>query len=165
MKLVKQKGKTCLLACASMLLDEEIETLIKEIGYSGEELVFNGLRGIHIQEIQDCCLRRGFGLCLVEYDPSLGYRYTEDLTNIPANVVEKSVFKNDFLKSRILCYLKSNLGLLILADTAGAQTGHAVVVANHLVFNPALGISELSALDFNTIREVWILAKLKSNQN
>ena len=58
MKLLKQPGELCLIYSAAMVLDEDPNILIDEIGFTGEE---KGLykddttksRGIHIQEIID----------------------------------------------------------------------------------------------------------------
>lgn len=63
-----------------MLLNEDPDTLAAEIGHRGLEVLWPDVpkpgcyRGLHIQEILDLCLRRGYGLVQVQFLPRSGPR-------------------------------------------------------------------------------------------
>jgi len=72
MNLIKQTGPFCLVASAAMILDTTVEELHHEISHDGTEEWWPGhMRGVHIQEIQDCCLRRGKCLYIIEREPMI----------------------------------------------------------------------------------------------
>jgi hypothetical protein len=58
-----------------MLLDEPAENLFEEIGHRGKAILWPELpaprcyKGININEVQDCVLRRGCGLVPIDKDP------------------------------------------------------------------------------------------------
>jgi hypothetical protein len=67
------KGKhQCLVFSLAMLLDEDVDVLIQELGHDGMQKVFKGpvphcYNGHHMQEIIDVCIGRGHSLTPVEY--------------------------------------------------------------------------------------------------
>lgn len=75
MRLLKMNQPQCLLYSAAMLLDEEPDRLIHEIGHDGMEIRWPELkppgcyRSHHIQEIMDCFIRRGYVLVPIEREP------------------------------------------------------------------------------------------------
>ena len=68
----------CFLKAASLALQVSEAELIMEIGHDGTEIWFpmeRGCvqkRGFHLQEIQDCFMRRGKGLVYIEAEPVSG---------------------------------------------------------------------------------------------
>lgn len=76
MKLLKMNNHQCVLYSAAMLLDESPEVLVSEIGHDGLQIVHKdapppyNIKGITIQEILDCCVRRGLGLITYQAQPN-----------------------------------------------------------------------------------------------
>lgn len=70
----------CLVYSLAMLLDEEVDVLIQELGHNGMQRVFPGepphcYNGHHMQEIIDVAISRGYSLTLIEFFP----RYASSL--------------------------------------------------------------------------------------
>jgi hypothetical protein len=86
MKLLKQSKPQCLLYAFAMILDEDPEILVQEIGHDGLEIInplasgARKFRGHHHQELIDCCMRRGKTVTCIEVMPQLydfGIIFTE----------------------------------------------------------------------------------------
>lgn len=149
MKLLKMQTPSCTLYSAAMLLDEEPENLIKELGHDGLEVWWpdqhgpGKYRGVHIQEIQDICASRGFALSLIE-------AYPMSIPNEGAS--PKPVFKMGEASERLVKALHNRLALLI-GQGAGRYM-HACAWDGKRVFDPQGRTYEL---DNFRIREAWIL--------
>jgi len=150
MKLLKQNGDHCLVYSLAMVLDEEPEVLMGEIGHDGQEIWWpdnkNPKRGVHIQECIDCCLRRGYGLvpielfpCSAPVDAPQDYRYIYD------TIEATSRFMNNIADER---------GIIIGINNQG--NGHAVAWDGEMIHDPIGKIYPLE--DFN-IRECWMVIK------
>lgn len=108
------KGPLCLLTSAAMLLNVPPATLADEIGYTGLEVIWPGqeghskFRGHHVQEIQQCCLRRGYALAMIEADPY----GTPDLKIEPVQIFKnpEEVFKSTIDKKEGILLGESKQG-------------------------------------------------------
>ena len=70
MKLIKQVGPTCLVTSFAMVLEVQPKELIIEIGHDGTDEWWPGeMRGHHIAELIDCCLRRGRAVTFIDPNP------------------------------------------------------------------------------------------------
>lgn len=153
MKLIKQTRNSCLLVSAAMLLDTTPEQLIKETGHDGQEHLYGALpmphclRGHHMQEIIDCCMRRGLGLTPIEFYPR----------GCPENRPDSYHLIYTELKAqqRFLAAVKGRKGLLVGQVENGA--GHAFAWDGRKVYDPN-GI--LREIDDVYIKEAWILTKM-----
>lgn len=83
--MVKQPNShTCLITAAAIVLREDVNTLIEEVGHDGSEIYWPeetypyNVRGHHYYEIVRLCLARGLAPVLLEFTPSVwrdGKRY------------------------------------------------------------------------------------------
>lgn len=153
MKLITQPNDQCLLYAAAMLLNEDPEKLKEEIGHDGMEIWWPDVlgkycfRNFHIQEIQDCCLSRGFGLVLIEKNPC-----SKTLTK-PVDI--KIIHSLEEAAKRFYKSIKNNPGLLITLQHACAWDGQGKI------YDPRGFITnDFSKYDF---LEAWLL--FKSNQS
>lgn len=139
MKLIKMNGPYCLVASAAMLLETTIEQLHKEIGHDGTEIWWPPahMRGVHIQEIQECFLRRGS--CLYPFTPVP--EIAPDLDTEPKPLPERHLALNHHLAGR--------WAILIIE-------GHAMAWDGSFVYDPR---GKISVLDFNVL-EAWIVGRL-----
>ncbi len=151
MKLLKMRGNDCLLYSAAMILDEDPRTLEKEIGHDGSAIWWPQVklpyshRGYHIQEIIDCCIKRGFGLVPIEAHPcSASYLAPTDI---------KILSPPDQAMERFQRLIANRRGILLGKRHACAWDGSQV-------YDPNGRIIDLNQFE---VRECWIL--WKSNQN
>ena len=162
MKMIVQLGPHCLLYSAAMLLDTHPDVLRGEIGYSGQEKWWpeaekplHRIRSFHIQEIVDCCLRRGFALTPIDYMPRMAPQGHEDQWLL-MNTEEK-------LEKRFQEHIHGHLGLFIGQKPNGP---HAVAWNGHLVFDPTPPKGYIYNLGTNPVefqaREFWRLDVIKS---
>lgn len=139
----------CLLYSAAMVLGVEPKVLKNEIGHSGLKIWWKfeqgnmRYRGHHIQEIIDCCIRRGRSLMLIDYLPNMSPR-----PGIKGRLIESS----DDLINRFKNIIIGKLGILIGKSKSGIN--HACAWDGNKVYDPNGQIYKLN--DFN-IRECWIL--------
>jgi hypothetical protein len=80
MKIQKQKNSwSCLPTSLGMILDENVDNIIIEIGHNGSEIIRPGepepynRRGFHIQELVKICLHRDYALIQFDIDPCFEY--------------------------------------------------------------------------------------------
>ena len=141
MNLIKQNGPFCLVASAAMILDTTIEQLHKEIGHDGTEIWWppNHMRGIHIQEIQDCCLRRNTCLYPVEREPLLA---PDDQTE------PRGYMSNPIIRLYYAIFLHP--AILITYN-------HAVAWNGSMVFDPKGVVASFGDYSFS---EAWILGNI-----
>lgn len=155
MKLLKQPNDSCLLYSAAMLLNENPDFLIHEIGHDGQEIWFNKeigsmrKRSFHIQEIIDCCWRRGHALCPIELYPN---SMPESGLSSPRFLYDPSDADIRFLK-RVM----GRKGILI-GRRKTMNLGHAVAWTGDEVYDPAGGVAY--AIEDFIIKEAWILTEL-----
>lgn len=129
-KLIKQESATCLVASLAMLLDESLDTLIRELGHDGtEEIELGGevlMHGIHIQEVIDLALRRKIALIQVDRHPLMDYG--------DGNIVQVME------ETRFWDYVNQRDGILIMRT-------HACAWINNKVYDPNGRIGELDQYD------------------
>lgn len=155
MTIYKQKGNGyCLVTSLAILLQEHPDKLIKEIGVEGNEVIFQhtvgktGLRGYHIQELIDCCLRRGKVLVPIDPRPSL----RQDETSLEIHYIHSEEF--DY--ARFEYHLRYANGIVIGQNARGDD--HACAIINGKIYDPATGDF---AVGFR-ILELWLLYVIKS---
>ena len=154
MKLLKQPNDSCLLYAAAMLLDVDPEILIKEIGHDGQEIWWSSLsksfkhRSFNIQEIIDCCIRRGYGLMPIQLFPC----------NVPpvGNVNPKMIWDQKKCEERFLNRI-TNVPAILTGQRAESLVPHAVAWNGKKIYDP---MGEIYEIDRFTIKEAWLLTKL-----
>ena len=141
MNLIKQTGPFCLVASAAMILDTTVEQLHREIGTDGTEIWWpNHMRGIHIQEIQDCCLRRNKCLYPIEMNPLLA----------PNEFADPKACLNPI-------YVTERLRLSVLDRRAILITdNHAVAWNGKEVYDPKGFVKSFNDYPY-IFKEAWIL--------
>jgi len=153
-QLLNQRSKPqCMLYAGAMLLDEDPETLISEIGHDGLERVWKDLhmpaclRGFHIQELLDCCMRRGLGLMLVELLPRSGAQ---------GSTLWRKVFPTDNMaQTRFSAAIQGRPGIFVGKAASGGN--HAVAWDGENIYDPNGRIYGVDEFHF---KEAWLLVKL-----
>lgn len=152
MRLLKQKGNRCMLYSAAMLLDTHPDVLASEIGHDGTEVKFPGLpppmcyRGIHIQEILDCCLRRGYGLTPIQPLP----RSCPQGEGVWALVYDSP-------EPRFSEAIRDREGIILGKAANGGN--HVFAWDGKMVLDPNGARKRLNEI---FVKEVWLLTKLIS---
>ncbi len=164
MQLLKQKGPDCLITALAMVLDEDVNILKAEIPYDPiidwwtPEQVPNTLlrrRGYHIQEIIDCCLKRGYALCPIEIHPRMAPLGYDDLWKL----MDKD---RDKLNRRFLSIILNKKGIINGESKSGYP--HTVAWDGENIHDPLDGV--IKPLDSFRMRDCWILCSLlESNQS
>jgi hypothetical protein len=138
-----------------MLLDANPENLILEIGHEGDEVWFprkegsESKRSFHPAEINDCCMRRGYALSLIEMSPRTGPSDCQ-----PGE--DRLLFDLEFSIQRFIASVKDHAGILI-CRVPESHLGHACAWDGKKVYDPRGIIGELEDYE---ISEMWILTKL-----
>jgi len=136
----------CLVYSLAMLLDEDVDVLIQELGHDGmvkdwpEHPIPHCYNGHHIQEIIDLVLARGYSLTPIESYP----RYASAMD--PSNW--KPVYSNG---ARFLRQISGRRGILI-GQYRGR--GHAVAWDGDIIWDPngkTYGIGDFAP------SECWLL--------
>ena len=90
MKPRRAEKNECMISALAIVLDEPVATLKDEIGFTGHETLMLGReRSFHIQEFQECCLRRGLVLVTYERIPTLGFDDTNRAPTDSVNTLER----------------------------------------------------------------------------
>lgn len=150
MKLLKQKGSTCLIYSAAMVLDVTPEEIIKYIGHNGEEIIWkdmnspHNLRGVHIQELQDFAKTKGLVFAHIEGLPSIG----------PDKKHSKVIFNEDVGIRRFESWIDGRKAIIIVS---ASKSMHAVAWDGEKVFDPRGYIKSIDEYD---VYEGWLLAKM-----
>lgn len=136
------KTHQCLVYSLAMLLEEDVNVLLQELGHSGMDKVWDApipycYSGHHMQEIIDLCWQRGISLTPIEAKPKNGCAI------FPGEW--KPVF-NEPLK-RIYSYLEGERAILL-------SNIHAVAWDGNIVWDPNGCNYPLSKF---SLREAWIL--------
>lgn len=148
MRLQKQIDANCLVYSVAMLLDEPAENLFNEIGHRGDTIIWPELppprryKGININEVQDCVLRRGRGLVPIDKHPS----------NSPYDDGSQSVRVLEFPHNiqRFYGYLEKYPALLIMDNHACAWD-----LETQKVYDPNGFIESLQR--YKEIVSIWLL--------
>ena len=154
MKMRKMVGTNCLLYSAAMVLDVDAEVLITEIGHDGSRLEWTNLGrplgeiNFHIQEIIDCCIRRGYTLTPIEL-------YPVSVPDVYYDIDHCAIFDSWDAEKRFEDHIKNRVGILVGQGNNGL--GHAAAWDGELVYDPNGVTYDIS--DFK-IREAWLLARL-----
>ena len=120
MKLIKQLGPTCLVTSFAMVLEVQPAELILEIGHDGTEEWWPGqMRGHHIQELIDCCVRRGRAVTYIDPNPVTS-PYDDERD-------EKSLFDAFTAQDRFKNHLRDNVGVITTDAHAVAWDGKVVL--------------------------------------
>lgn len=151
MKLLTMKSgeHQCMLYSLAMVLDEEPDVLIEEIGHNGTELWFPGypvpynMRGYHMQEFVDVCLARGQALVPIELYPRSASE--KEPTN------PHMLWSMDDCSHRFNTMITSKRGILIGRSNHG---GHACAWNGKKVYDPNGRVYSLGNF---SIRECWVL--------
>lgn len=142
MKLLKMAGHDCLLYSAAMVLDESPAILEKEIGHDGSEVWWPEKpqpfcrRGIHIQEILDCFIRRGKGLIPVDLMPA----------SAPVGGKPKAIWDVEKAIIRFKTYISGREAILITAS-------HAIAWDGSKVFDPN---GRVTVIEDYSIKQAWL---------
>ena len=144
MKLLKMRGPNCLLYSTAMLLGEDVDVLVRELGHDGMEQVWSlpaprCFRSFHIQEIIDCFISRGFGLMPIEANPLIAS--DESVRAIP-------VYESPY--ARMMLKIMGQEAILIMS-------GHACAWNGEQVYDPNGAIKKIT--DYGII-EAWIKVKM-----
>ena len=146
MKLLKMPSgiQQCLLYSLAMLLDEEVDDLIQELGHNGMVRTFDQLipycyNGHHIQEIIDVFLRRGIFITPIELYP----RYAS--ARAPTDF--RMLWPEEEAQKRFWSTIKGQRGLL-LSNT------HACAWDGAIVWDP---IGRTYGIEEFNVRECWII--------
>lgn len=123
----------CLVYSAAMLLATSPETLMQEIGHRGHKVFWPQFsppqcyNGHHIQEIIDCCVRRGKGLMPVDMFPC----------SAPAGRGElvKDAYRKKDAETRMAKLLERSTGILISSTHACAWDGKQVFDPNGMNYS------------------------------
>lgn len=148
MKLLKMPEPQCLLYSAAMVLDLDPEELIQEIGFTGLEVFWPELekpycyRGIHPQEIQDCCLVRNRCFVILEADSASG----------PHGGHPKKIRTEQQSLARIQAYLTGNTGILIGVNRLGNP--HACAWDGSQVYDPN---GQIYSIMHFSLQEFWMI--------
>jgi len=160
MHLQVQKGPHCLLYAAATVLDVPPDVLRTEIGYSGNEEWWPeakfpaNIRSFHIQEINECFIRRGMILSLIERFPRTA----------PAGMESawKLINKQEELNKRFFEHLNRGTGILIGPKPSGMK--HAVAWDGEKIYDTTP--PEGKIVDLNNcpieIMELWLVSIIKS---
>ena len=133
----------CLVFSLAMLLGESVETLLQEIGHSGEEVWWPGweipysYRGIHIQEVIELCLKRNYTLTPIEMTPVSG------CAKEPGNY--RPIYEDG--AERFYRLVQGRRGIMI-------SSNHAVAWDGRIIWDPNGRLYELHNF---TPRECWLL--------
>jgi len=116
----------CLVYSLAMLIEEDPDVIIAEIGHDGTEAWWDygppySYRGYHIQEIIDVCLLRGIGLTPIEATPLLGCAMQ------PGS--HRQVWPPEEAQARMHNILQGRPAILI-------GPGHACAWDGNIVFDP-----------------------------
>ena len=172
MKLLTQMGETCMLYSVAMLLDLSVETVIKELGHDGSEILWPAndvhkeqAAAYHIQEIQDLCISRGFALAPIEVWPIHG----------PCIEEFKEVFEargDDLTLERFFNHIEGRKALLFLQCNDDPTVGEEMEVRVHAcawdgenIYDPngsvypPMDLPDVYKDDWN-IKDAWLLVKL-----
>ena len=142
----------CLLRAAAVLLNEPVKTLIEEIGHEGDSVAWPQYKkplcyvGVHMQEIMDCCLRRGYGLVPIHHYPC---------TSGPNGELEFP-FSEPEAEARLLIHITGHTGIAV--GVTGSGIRHAWFWNGETLNDPATKM--LYHLNECMIREVYLLSKL-----
>jgi len=149
MKLLKMQTHSCTLYSAAMVLNEEPENLIKELGHDGLDVVWPDhvgaarSRGVSMQEVQDLCMPRGHALAFIEaYPHSISLEGAEPYP----------VYSEAQASERIYKILHRRTAILIGQMPSNLQ--HACAWDGQRVFDPQGRTYELEHFP---LREVWLL--------
>lgn len=130
MRLIQNPNRwSCILAAFAMVLDAEMDELIKEIGHDGSEVWWEDVnppmcyRGFHVQEFLDLCMKRGKIFGVVESVLTLGGRGRK----IPR------VLPGDYEK-RWNSYLRNFKG--VITGELESRGRHAVAWDKNKIFDP-----------------------------
>ena len=125
-----------------MILDTSPEILHEEIGMHGIEIWWmpDHLRGIHIQEIQDCCMRRRHCIYPIEKNPHL----------CPEGDFEPKSIWTGNLKGKLLNAIACKRAILITPN-------HAVAWDGSDVYDPK---GFIKSFDDYEIQEAWVLGQI-----
>lgn len=152
MRLLRQTKPQCLLYSAAMVLDSTPEDLSYEIGHDGLEKINNNnppycYKGIHIQEIQVCALKRGYLFAPYQSYP---------VSRIGDDTIVHDTICGQSPDERIVPFIHGRRGLLCGKNRLGID--HAVAFHDETIYDP-IGCN-YSVYDFN-VREAWILCSVK----
>lgn len=136
-----------------MLLDEAPSVLCNEMGHNGQEIWWKipgpeGFRGHHIQEIQDCFLRRGKALAKIDLYPR----------SAPSTVPQayRLVWTMQEAEERFEGII-TNRPAILIGQAPFTQVGHAVAWDGKQVYDPNGRVYEI---DQFTIKEAWLVCDL-----
>lgn len=158
MKLLKMRSgeHQCLVYSLAMLLDEDPDVLIEELGHDGTGKWFPKweipycYRGHHMQEVVDVCIRRGVCLTPIEVFPRVASQRD------PSDW--RALWSVEYAVIRFKKMVEGRPGILI--GNAKNGGGHACAWDGNIVFDPNgrnYSLQEFQAL------ECWISAITSEN--
>lgn len=152
MRLLKMDKPQCLLYSAAMVLDVSVKDIISAIGHDGMEIVNPSrpdnerYRSVHIQEIIDCFILRGFGLMPIERVCSIGYEFGGNI-DVYGSRSDK----------RFKGYMHGREGIMIGSSKYRPNEPHSWAWDGKNCYDPNGFIADL---DDYIIREAWMKVEL-----
>lgn len=132
MKLIKTTDNwTCGVVALAMLLDEDVDNLILEIGHNGGEKIWPHLgppecyKGFNTQEFVDVCYARGYALLGIEGAP---------VSWSGPEAKPKRIWTPEQENDRMIRYMDGNSGIIIGNLETGAR--HACAWDGKKVYDP-----------------------------
>jgi hypothetical protein len=127
---------SCLITSFAIVLGTPVKKLIDEIGHDGSEIWWPNAdepmnkRGFHLQEIVDCCYKRGYTVTTIEPRPVL---HSPELNQSKEIVLLIDIHK------RLSNYMSGNIG--VLTGLNSCNNRHAIAWIENQAFDPATGKS------------------------
>lgn len=140
MRLLKSDRPACLVYCAAMVLNCEPDEIFQYLG--NECNTFSN--GVHIQQINDFAIKKGYAFTPIEFDP-----WIQDIGE-PYPIFDSREGKK---QQRFKDTIWDHDGIIILIN-------HAVAWDGHLIHDPKGRIYPLDKIDDFVIREAWLLTKM-----
>lgn len=129
MKLQKQPNKhSCLITAFAIVIDEDVNNLIKELGHDGSEVIRQGesepfcYRGFHPQELTKLALKRHKALIIFDIDLVLYHR------GILSLISDESIYINQLMIN--------NIGV-ICGHYENSKSPHAVAWDGKKIYDPS----------------------------
>lgn len=151
MELQTMSGPYCFIYSFAMALGIPVKELISEIGHDGTEIIWPKLegnmqlRGHHIDEIIDVCLKKGVHLVNITYEPSVSPWI--------GDVEPKQVL----FEARFWDHIRENKSVIVGEIPSGY--GHAVACDGKQIYDPrgrVLTIDRHKEI-FKSIEQAWLV--------
>jgi hypothetical protein len=160
MRVQKQPSPwTCLVTSFAIVIDVDARDLMDEIGHDGSEIVFPALpepynrRSHHVQELIDCCERRGIWVTPFDAMPT-----SSSIVDVPEPYLLKMKLEPG---ARFTQILTTHIGVIVGQDPE--RRPHAFVWDGKGIIDPAL--ASRGCLSRYGIRQLWAIRAEQQRKN